>query len=52
MKVQNHKLRTVSVRCSQLIHILSTCSFKFLVWVFSRSKYSQLCGYNGGIRRR
>ena len=45
MKVQNHKLRTVSVRCSQLIHTLSTCSFNFLVLYFSRKRYSQHCGY-------
>jgi len=49
MKVQNHKLRTVSVRCAQLIHTLSTCFFKFLVHLLFRKLYSQHCGYNGKI---
>jgi len=39
LKVQNHKLRIVSVRCSQLMHTLSTCSFKFLVRHLSRNWY-------------
>jgi len=49
LKVQNYKLRTVSVGCSQLIHTLSTCCFKFLVRHLSRNRYSQHCGYNGKI---
>jgi len=49
LKVKNQKLKTVSVGCSYLIHMLFTEHFDFLVYYFSRKRYSQTCGYNGEI---